>query len=210
MTTSPPTPAKRVRNPRGAGAALGRQIVETALAVIDDTGAEGLTLRGLARTIGVSPPAIYAHFADTDAILLALARRAFADLAEHLVAAGTGSTPPATRLRSICRAYLDYAARHPGRYHVMFGGRWDATAAVERGTVDQDAVGELGQATLSVLTDAIRAGTPTPDDPRIDAVTAWVFLHGYAHQRLVARGFPWPPGITDHILDTVTGRHQAT
>jgi hypothetical protein len=110
-------------------------------------------------------------------------------------------------LRAICRAYLDYAERHPGRYLVMFGGQWDATAARERGTVDQRVVDELGQNTLAVFTDAVQActgtGTEALSDPRTDSVSTWVFLHGYAHQRLVARAFPWPPGIDEHILDTV-------
>jgi AcrR family transcriptional regulator len=210
MTPSPPTPTKRVRNPRGSGALLGQQIVTTALGIVDDTGADGLTLRGLARMIGVSPPAIYAHFADIDAILLAVARHAFADLADHLTAAGDGITAPAERLRAVCRAYLDYAERHPGRYHVMFSGQWDATAAVERGTVDQHVIDTLGQGALSVFTNAVRAcagtDTPTLSDPFTEAVTTWVFLHGYAHQRLVARAFPWPPGIAEHIVDNVTTR----
>lgn len=204
MTTSPPS--GRVRNPRGSGALLGHQIITTALAVVDDTGAEGLSLRGLARTIGVSPPAIYAHFADIDAILLAVARQVFTDLTDHLIAAGEGIGSPTVRFRAICRAYLEYADQHPGRHLVMFGGQWDATAARERGTVDQDVVDELGLNTLSVFTDAVRAcaGAVALPDPVTDSVSAWVFLHGYAHQRIVARAFPWPPGITEHILDTVT------
>jgi AcrR family transcriptional regulator len=210
MPPSPLTPTKRVRNPRGSGTLLGRQIVTTAIGIVDDTGAGGLTLRGLARTIGVSPPAIYAHFADIDAILLAVAREAFADLAHHLTSAGDGIAAPAVRLRAVCRAYLDYAEQHPGRYHVMFSGQWDATAAVERGNVDKHVVDTLGQDALAVFTSTIRAcadtDTPTRVDPFTEAITTWLLLHGYAHQRLVSRAFPWPPGLAEYIVDNATAR----
>jgi AcrR family transcriptional regulator len=213
VTTSPIAPTRRVRNPRGEGAALREQIVATALEVVDNSGVPALTLRGVARTIGVSAPAIYAHFANIDAILLAVAERAFADLAEHLTAAAAGvNAPPATRLRAICRAYLDYAEHHPGRYQVMFGGQWDATSAFERGAVEQRGVNDLGLEVLTAFVNAV-ADNDVTADPRgsanfTDAVVTWVTLHGYAHQRLVARAFPWPPEITEHVLDRVAPTNQ--
>lgn len=207
---SPPGPARRTRNPRGGGAELGVQIVATALDVIDHTGAQGLTLRGLARTIGVSAPAIYAHFADIDAILLAAAERAFADLTRHLRAAVHGTAEPAARLRALCRAYLDYAEHHPGRYQLMFGSQWDATSAVERGAIGRRAVDDLGQDVLTLFIDAVRLNASSSPERgsthTTDAVTSWVFLHGYAHQRLVARAFPWPDEMTDHVVDAVVDR----
>lgn len=206
MTTDSAPPARRVRNARGAGAALGLQIVAAALDAVDDAGVQGLTLRGLARSIGVSAPAIYAHFADIDAILLAVSERGFADLSEHLRTAADQTPELPARLRAICRAYLDYAEQHPGRYQVMFGGQWDATSAVERRAVDRHAVEDLGLNMLAVFVDALPAGgsgTSEADTlPMTSAVTIWLLLHGYAHQRLVARAFPWPPGMIDHVLDS--------
>ncbi|GAA3561186.1 hypothetical protein GCM10022197_15950 [Microlunatus spumicola] len=204
--TPAPAPTRRARNPRGAGAALGLQIVAAALDTVDDAGVPALTLRGLARSIGVSAPAIYAHFADIDAILLAVAERAFADLANNLTDAAAAAPQTSARLRATCRAYLDYAERHPGRYQAMFGGQWDATSAVARSAVERHAVEDLGSDVIAVFADAVRAGRSDPDrdDASVTtAVTTWVLLHGYAHQRLVARAFPWPPGMTEHVLDTV-------
>ncbi len=207
MTSAPSPSAPRARNPRGAGAALGLEIVAAALDAVDGGGVRGLTLRGLARSIGVSAPAIYAHFADVDAILLAVSERAFADLSGTLAAAADQTTEPSRRLRAVCRAYLDYAQQHPGRYLVMFGGQWDATSAVERRAVERHAVEDLGSNVIAVFLDAVRSGgsgTGEGDVPATTtAVTAWVLLHGYAHQRLVARAFPWPSDMTEHVLDSV-------
>lgn len=207
MTQASSPPARRVRNPRGAGAALGLQIVAAALDVVDDAGVHALTLRGLARSIGVSAPALYAHFADLDAILLVVSERAFADLSGHLAAAADQTAEPSARLRTVCRAYLDYAEQHPGRYQVMFGGQWDATSAVERSAVERHAVEGLGLNVIAAFVEAVQAGgsgTSEEDATALTtAVTTWVLLHGYAHQRLVARAFPWPPGMTEHVLDSV-------
>jgi hypothetical protein len=58
---------------------------------------------------------------------------------------------------------------------------------------------------IAVFLDAVRdsgSGTGEGEDVRT-AVTTWVLLHGYAHQRLVARAFPWPRGMTERVLDSV-------
>ena len=152
-------------------------------------------------------PAIYAHVADIDAILLAVSERAFADLSGHLRTAADRTTDPAARLRAVFRAYLDYAEQRPGRYQVMFGGQWDATSAVERSAIERHAVEDLGSNVIAVFIDAVGAsgsGTSEGDAAvTTTAVTTWVLLHGYAHQRLVSRAFPWPPGMSEHVLDSV-------
>ena len=182
--------------------------MSTALGVIDEAGVHGLSLRGLARSIGVSAPAIYAHFPNVDAILLAVARQLFADLAARLSAAAGEAPDPPARLRAVCQAYLDHAEDHPGRYLVMFGGQWDVTAAVEQGAVDGHATHDLGHDVTAVFVHAVR----DPDDPGTApdeadvtaAVATWLVLHGYAHQRLVARAFRWPLGTTEAVLDRAT------
>ena len=203
--TRPPTPVRRTRSPRGSGAALGQEVVAAALEVVDEAGAPALTLRGLARTVGVSAPAIYRHFADLDAVLLAVAQRLFADLAEHLVRAREAAPTSESRLRAMARGYLAYAVDHPGRYLLMFGSQWDAASAVDRGTVGRGVVDELGQDVLALFVEVLGDGSPTTHEGRAltDATTVWVLLHGYAHQRLVSRAFPWPEDMTEHVLDSV-------
>ena len=89
----------------------------------------------------------------------------------------------------------------------MFGGQWDATSAVERSAVERHAVEGLGLNVIAAFVEAVQAGgsgSSEDDAPALTtAATAWVLLHGYAHQRLVARAFPWPPGMTEHVLDSV-------
>src|SRR5215475_7532389 len=69
MTTSTGSPPKTGRGRGGRGAGLTReQIVDRAIAVMDAEGTAALTLRRLARELGVEAPALYWHFDDKDAL----------------------------------------------------------------------------------------------------------------------------------------------
>lgn len=199
----------RPRNARGQGAQLRDDIVAAAGALLDEGGDDAVTLRGVARRIGISAPSIYAHFADRDAILFAVAREAFAELADHLAGAAETGSAPAARLRAVCAAYLEFAQIRPSRYRVMFGGVWDAAPAVHRGALDLAQVQALGQEALGVLGEALRRcvadGIISSTDPAADTVMLWVGLHGLAHQRLVASAFPWPPDIDARLIAALTG-----
>lgn len=195
----------RSRNPRGEGGRLRADIVEAAHALLDEAGEDAVTLRAVARRVGISAPSIYAHFADRQAILLAVATDAFAELAEHLRGAVASDDDPALRLRAVCTAYLAYARDRPRRYRIMFGGAWDGTRAVESGSIAAEEITTLGSASLAVLLDALREGGDAGDDPVAAATVLWVGLHGLAHQRLVAPGYPWPPDVEDRLVAALTG-----
>ncbi len=201
---------RRARNPRGEGGRLRSDIVAAAHALLDEAGEDAVTLRAVARRVGISAPSIYAHFADRQAILLAVAEGAFVELADHLEQAAAGHDDPAQRLRVLCVAYLDFARERPRQYRVMFGGAWDGARAVESGSIRADEVTTLGADALALIVDALRrcadAGLVRRDeDPPTAATVVWVGLHGLAHQRLVATGYPWPSGIDERLIDALTG-----
>ena len=112
-----PATSRRPRNPRGQGARLRADILGAAAELLEETGDEkAVTLRAVARRVGIAAPSIYAHFPDPQAILLAIVREAFADLLAHLQAAEAGAGPdPVARLRAVCAAYLDFADTRPQR-----------------------------------------------------------------------------------------------
>ena len=195
--------AARTRNRRGEGARLRTDILAAAADLLDENGDEqAVTLRAVARRVGISAPSIYTHFADRQAILLALAQEAFAELTERLSAAP--GADPAARLRAVCEAYLDFAATRPQRYRLMFGGLWNAAEAVEQAAVTRAEAVELGQNALAILTGALAecavAGVSASTDPGADAVALWLGLHGLAHQRVVSQAFPWPADIVERLV----------
>ena len=91
---------RRPRNARGQGARLAEDIVTAALDLIEQHGsAEAVTLRAVARQAGIAAPSIYPHFADREAILLAVVVRVFDELAAAIQqATGAAGADLADRL----------------------------------------------------------------------------------------------------------------
>ena len=80
-------PGRRQRNARGQGARLTNEIVAAALSLIERTGSdEAVTLRAVAREVGIAAPSIYAHFADRDAIIIAAVLQVFDELTDAIEA----------------------------------------------------------------------------------------------------------------------------
>jgi AcrR family transcriptional regulator len=181
------TTPRRSRNPRGEGGRLREQILAAATELLDDGGEQSVTLRAVARRVGIAPPSIYPHFPDQPAILLAVARLGFADLTCRLRSTAAAVEDPRQRLHAVCRTYLEYARQHPQRYRAMFGDLWTT----------------MGAEAMRVLTDSLTAcvtsGHAISTDPAIDTIVLWLGLHGLAHQRIVASSYPWPTDITQRL-----------
>jgi AcrR family transcriptional regulator len=105
--------------------ALRQALMDEAFRVLEKEGLEALSLRALAANAGVSKTAPYRHFADKHELLMTLAAEGFGALADALEAsqAGSpnGSADVATAgIRSLSRAYLQFAIARPALYKLMF------------------------------------------------------------------------------------------
>lgn len=97
-------------------------LVEASVNMVRQHGIEGLSLRKLAETVGVSRTAPYHHFKDKDALLAAVAEQGFSelrDLLEQVVS--NPETALIDRLEQVIMDYLDFAVAHPTQYDLMFG-----------------------------------------------------------------------------------------
>ncbi|RXV66619.1 TetR family transcriptional regulator [Roseovarius sp. A46] len=97
---------------------LREALVEATLALIVAKGPQGFTLSEAARHAGVTPAAIYRHFAGRDDLVAETARQGYELFSGMLsdVSAERG----APRVRAMARAYLAFAERYPGHYIAMF------------------------------------------------------------------------------------------
>lgn len=197
---------RRQPNPRGQGGLLRAEILAAAADLLEETGNEdAVSLRALAKRIGITAPAIYGHFVDRDAILAAVVELVFADLFSALVAAAERYEEPVDRLRAICLAYLDFARSQPGRFRVLFDRRREGASGIPNAVSVESMIGGNAFSMLtSGIENCIRAGRSTSTDVVRDATLLWIGLHGYASLRAGVPYFPWPP--TEELVDDLLSR----
>jgi AcrR family transcriptional regulator len=113
-------------------------------------GVDQLSLRGLARAVGVSHGAPRRHFPDRQALLDALAEAGFARLGSELRAAVDGAGEDfQERLRATAAAYIRFATRDPALLELMFAGKHRESAG---------ALPEAAERAFSSLVELIEQG----------------------------------------------------
>jgi AcrR family transcriptional regulator len=193
--------ASRTNNPRGEGGRLREEILAAAAGLIEDTGNEqAVTLRAVARRVGIAAPSIYPHFASREAIVDAVVDEEFAAFDALIAAARRDAATPAEDLRRGCRAYLRFAAEHPNRYRVLFG-RIRHLPGTEADAGARAGRRRVFEQLIDALRDCADTGWSSSEDPTADALTLWLALHGYAMLRGSLPDFPWPD--TDLVLERI-------
>lgn len=158
---------------------LRQALVNAALALIAERqDARGVSLREVARRVGVSQAAPYRHFDDKDALLAAVAEDGFQRLLAALQAnATTAIADPLQRLRVSGVAYVAFAIAHPSHYRVMFG-------AFQSDNPAYPTLNAVGREAFAVMVEAIVAGQSAglikAGDPRQLAWVTWSLVHGLA------------------------------
>lgn len=176
--------------------------VRAAHAFIAEHGVEHLSLREVARRLGVSHQAPYKHYPSRDHLLAEVMRRCFRAFAAHLDARDTQIEPLAD-LAALGQRYLSYAASHPVEYRLMFGTPWPATAE-SAGLVD-DAVHAF-DVLRSVLRRVHGEGAAQRTRVDLDAMFIWTNMHGLAsigHSNVVGHLRLSPaalPQVVPHVM----------
>ena len=159
---------------------------------------EQLSLRELARAVGVSHAAPRSHFPDRQALLDALAERGFDRLAAAMRAADEASGAEfAARLRAVGAAYVDFGSRSPALLDLMYTGkrRGDATGL-------QIAMAGSFSVIRELIGDGIADGVLAPGDLERYAFLLFSWMRGIA--ALVSSGVLGPESVDELISDTVT------
>jgi AcrR family transcriptional regulator len=118
MLPAEPT-ARPLGTPRSTRA---REIIDVAFAILDDEGAEALTMRLLAHGVGMRAPSLYKHFPDKAHLEAALIEDIFfavGDVLHNALATpGDGGV-----VRRVLTEYRTHALAHPNRYRLATSGR---------------------------------------------------------------------------------------
>lgn len=128
------------------------EIRDTARRQLAATGAAALSLRAVAREMGLTAPALYRYFDDRDALLDALITDAYTSLTDRICLARDAQPPQddVARLAGACLAYRDWGLAEPHQFALVFGAPVPGYAAPELGPT-QDAGARFGSTFLTLF-----------------------------------------------------------
>lgn len=190
------TPRRRAR--RGTGEQLRAEILDAAKKLLAETAdADAVSIRAVADIVGVTPPSIYLHFADKEALIEAVVADVFTELDEVMTAAATGVAHPLERLCQQGMAYVRFALESPEHYRL-------ATMATHNQIGDVDHV--LRTSAFEHLVEAVigcmDAGIFAAGDPTPVALQLWSSAHGIASLMITKPYLPWgdPLDTAYHVM----------
>ncbi len=171
------------------GEEMRQDILQAAREIIAEEGAGALSIRGIARRIGYSAPALYEYYAGKEAIAEALFVEGFRKLAEAMEQIEQTVADPLARLHDLGIIYRQFAIAHPQEYSLMFSR---PIPEFQPSQEDLDIASTAFAPLQHTFEEGIAAGMIRRMDARTGATTAWAFLHGLASLELAGMGGPPP------------------
>jgi AcrR family transcriptional regulator len=155
------------------------------------TGDEGaVSIRAIADAVGVTPPSIYLHFPDKEALILAVCTEHFAQLSQASDQAVAGIDDPMARIEARGRAYITFGLEHTEPYRIMFMTKW-----VTGMRMSDEQLADT--AAFDHLVDDVNAAIAARQIGGHDAFTIacglWAMVHGMTSLLIAKPDFPWPP-----------------
>jgi AcrR family transcriptional regulator len=186
-----------------ARAELTREIKEEARRQLAASGADGLSLRAVARQLGMVSSALYRYYPSRDDLLTALIIDAYDAIGAAAEDAAAGTAPARQRWAATCHSVRDWARANPHEYALIYGSPVPGyrapqetvppaarvplaftgliAAAIGSGEIadPKDALPVDGQLAEQAATlAAALAPSPIPADVLVRAVIAWTQLFG--------------------------------
>ncbi len=196
---------KRERNHRGSGDRLKSEVIEAAMRILDQNPVSALSLRMVAREVGVAAPSVYAHFPDAKAMIAEVGRECWRQLGEAMA----GSTAhlrrptPHEELKAKMTAYVQYAMERPSRYQLLFAPEHASSES------SPESPGLLQPAYRSVIASIEDLAAEGCVLPSRDVISTTLLILSFTHGRIaLAHLAPWRSGnsaggVTTFVLETL-------
>lgn len=166
-------------------------LIDAGLRHLAETGAQELSLRALAREIGVSPTAVYRHFPDKNALLSALAAAGVDQLGAWQQKAAQGASSD-DAFAATGRAYVRWALANPALFRLAFVQCHPMTDTLFR-----------DNAAARMLSDYARRITGDEAGMQRLMIQAWAVVHGLAMLMLDGQ-LPQDDALIDRVIDART------
>jgi AcrR family transcriptional regulator len=165
--------------------AVRKRILKEALFIINQEGYASLSMRKLARRLGVTAKTIYNYYSNKDELYLMALIEGFQGLTDNFRSAYASSENPVEKMRAIAYAYVNWGIENRNYYNIMFsmdtpkyadyvGTKMEAVADRQNRVALQ--VAEMGTAVLHEV--AAYNGTIDPADVPFRLLQLWSTLHG--------------------------------
>ena len=183
--------ARRTRARRGDGMKLRDEIIVAATMLFEASGDPAtVSMANIAAEVGCTQPAIYLHFENKHALVMAAYDARFEQFRQSLRAAQNATTSPLDALVAHGKAYIEWGLDNPAAYRMLFMHQPSGDAptsdgvAIHTSTSFQDQV-ESVQACIDV-------GIFPGGDARTVAIALWASTHGLVSLQLAKPDFGWP------------------
>lgn len=184
-----PTPRERTPGDRGQRAATEPRVRAAARMLLVEHGEDAVTLRAIARELGITAPALYRYYPSREALLHKVGQDICEDLAARLQRhqRELADADPVRRFREVWRGFRRWALAHPKEYVLVF-----ASAVTSTGARHEQMEQTFGSV-LMAATDEVLATTrisPPPDDTvpaemrePVEEFRKWM-LEGFARKEI--------------------------
>ena len=196
---------KRRRAPRGSGEQLREEILDATTELLLETGhAKAVSIRSVAQRVGVTPPSIYLHFADKDALLDAVCARYFEKLDEQMQRLAADQPSMIDVLRAQGLAYVRFAMKTPELYRIAMMGESREGSDVDM-ALNSSAFLHMRTAVEALIAE----GTYPPGDATTLALELWTVAHGVAALLISRPYLPWhdAEALADRVMRSVCIGH---
>src|SRR5882724_2757059 len=162
---------------------LRRVLIDAALQLVGEGGAEAVSVREAARRAGVSPGAPFRHFPSRDALMQAVAEEAQRRFRAEIEAAlaEAPACDPLGRFRCLGLAYLRWAMRNPAHFEIISSRRFfdhDGSGGVSRDNA------ELISLTERTLAEAFAQGALRSADLKKVQIAGRALVYGFARMNI--------------------------
>jgi AcrR family transcriptional regulator len=182
-----PRTAPRGRNPRGQGELLRADIVDAATRLLNELADDqALSMRAVAREVGIAATSVYLHFADRDALVLAALEHCHTGLLRAVDDAEAGAPDPVAALRARTSLLGAWSREHPGLYKVLH------ESTLNRRT-DMSFKQEMARRTTAAIRRCMDAGLAPRGDAETVSLDLRTAVHGAVSLRVNQPDLPWPP-----------------
>jgi AcrR family transcriptional regulator len=187
---------------------LRNEILEAATELLLETGhAKAVSIRSVAQRVGVTPPSIYLHFVDKDALLDAVCARYFEKLDEEMQRVAADQPSAIEVLRAQGLAYVRFAMKTPELYRIATMGEGRPGSDMDL-TLNSSAVVHMRHSVESLMAEGIYP----PGDSMAYVLELWAAAHGVASLLISRPYLPWGDAeeFADRVLRAVCCGHIVT